>query len=409
MVEDDRPMAPKERARGKEASEERLKERSLEEEKAALSTLAEAGRRRIAAAMTPEALEAVRVQLFGKKGELARFQAVLRSLPPEARPAFGQALNAARSALEAAYGERKAALEAAALEARLAAEAIDVTLPGEPLAPGARHPLSLIIEEIEEIFVSMGYRVAEGPDVEWDRYNFEMLNIPKDHPAREMQDSFYLTEEMLLRTHTSPVQVREMLKMGGKTPLKIICPGNVYRRDTDDATHSHMFTQVEGLVVGEGVRMSDLKGTLETFARRLFGEGTKIRLRPSYFPFTEPSAEVDVTCHACGGAGCRVCKGTGWLEVLGAGMVHPKVLEAGGYDPERVSGFAFGLGVERIAMIKFGVDDIRQFYLNDARVLRPFAADLAGPPLATAEAGVPAGGRTAPEETGAGPAASGLE
>ncbi|MBE3595568.1 MAG: phenylalanine--tRNA ligase subunit alpha [Hydrogenibacillus sp.] len=347
---------------------------SLEALKAELESVRTKAVQEIDAAKTPEAVEALRVRYLGKKGVLAGLMSHLRALPAEARPSFGQAVNALREALEDQIGARRAALEAAALEARLQAEAIDVTLPGEALAPGARHPLSQVIEAIEDIFIGMGYRIAEGPDVEWDTYNFERLNIPKDHPARDMQDSFYLTDEMLLRTHTSPVQVREMLAMAPRTPLKIICPGNVYRRDTDDATHSHMFTQIEGLVVGEGVRMSDLKGTLEQFARRLFGEETKIRLRPSYFPFTEPSAEVDVTCSACGGTGCRVCKWTGWLEVLGAGMVHPKVLEAGGYDPRRVSGFAFGLGVERIAMIKYGVDDIRQFYVNDARVLRSFVA-----------------------------------
>ncbi|WP_054673488.1 phenylalanine--tRNA ligase subunit alpha, partial [Calditerricola satsumensis] len=255
---------------------------------------------------------------------------------------------------------------------RLSAERLDVTLPGRPIPIGARHPLLQVIEEIEDIFIGLGFEVAEGPEVESDYYNFEALNLPKGHPARDMQDSFYITEEILLRTHTSPVQIRTMEAKGGAVPVKIICPGKVYRRDDDDATHSHQFMQVEGLVVDRGIRMSDLKGVLLAFAREMFGADVAIRLRPSYFPFTEPSAEVDITCVMCGGRGCRVCKETGWLEILGAGMVHPDVLRAGGYDPEQVSGFAFGMGVERIAMLKYGIDDIRHFYTNDVRFLEQF-------------------------------------
>jgi phenylalanyl-tRNA synthetase alpha chain len=257
-------------------------------------------------------------------------------------------------------------------EQRLRAETIDVTLSGRPSLQGAIHPLNKVIQEVEDIFIGMGYSVEEGPEVEQDYYNFEALNLPKNHPARDMQDSFYITEDILMRTHTSPVQVRTMERMKGAVLVKIICPGRVYRRDDDDATHSHVFTQIEGLVIDEHIRMSDLKGTLQQFVQEMFGQQTQIRLRPSFFPFTEPSAEVDVTCVICGGHGCRVCKQTGWLEILGSGMVHPRVLEMAGYDPAKYSGFAFGMGVERIAMLKYGIDDIRHFYMNDLRFLKQF-------------------------------------
>ncbi len=230
----------------------------------------------------------------------------------------------------------------------------------------------MIVEEIEDLFIGMGYTVAEGPEVEKDYYNFEALNLPKGHPARDMQDSFYITEETLLRTHTSPVQARTMELAKGKGPIKIICPGKVYRRDTDDATHSHQFTQIEGLVIDENIRMSDLKGTLNVFAKKMFGEDREIRLRPSFFPFTEPSVEMDISCKICGGKGCRVCKGTGWIEILGAGMVHPNVLEMAGFDSKKYTGFAFGMGPERIAMLKYGIDDIRHFYTNDTRFVTQF-------------------------------------
>jgi len=262
-------------------------------------------------------------------------------------------------------------LEAAALDAQLESETIDVTLPGRTVKVGNHHPLTRIIEEIEDLFIGMGYEVAEGPEVEKDYYNFEALNLPKGHPARDMQDTFYISEEILMRTHTSPVQARTMEKAQGK-PIRIICPGKVFRRDNDDATHSHQFNQIEGLVVGEDIAMSDLKGTLDLFAKKMFGEDREIRLRPSYFPFTEPSVEMDISCFKCGGEGCNVCKGTGWIEILGAGMVHPNVLEMAGYDPKKVTGFAFGMGPERIAMLKYGVDDIRHFYTNDVRFLEQF-------------------------------------
>lgn len=326
----------------------------------------------IAAAQDVRALQELRVRYLGKKGALTEILRGMGSLPPEERPRVGELANEVRRTLEAALAERQAVLERAALEARLAAERLDVTLPGRPVPAGARHPLVQVIEEIEDIFIGLGFEVAEGPEVESDYYNFEALNLPKGHPARDMQDSFYITGEILLRTHTSPVQIRTMEAKGGAVPVKIICPGKVYRRDDDDATHSHQFMQVEGLVVDRGIRMSDLKGVLLAFAREMFGADVEIRLRPSFFPFTEPSAEVDITCVMCGGRGCRVCKDSGWLEILGAGMVHPDVLRAGGYDPEQVNGFAFGMGVERIAMLKYGIDDIRHFYTNDVRFLEQF-------------------------------------
>ncbi|MBE3554344.1 MAG: phenylalanine--tRNA ligase subunit alpha [Thermicanus sp.] len=318
-------------------------------------------------------LQEVRVHYLGKKGSLTEVLRGMGRLSPEERPIIGQLANQIRDRLAEKLALREKELEEKELNERLALESIDISLPGRRPPRGALHPLTRIIQEIEEIFVGMGFTIAEGPEVELDYYNFEALNLPKDHPARDMQDSFYITEEMLLRTHTSPVQVRTMQAMEGRVPVKVICPGVVYRRDTDDATHSHMFTQVEGLVVDEGIRMSDLKGILLNFARRMFGEETSIRLRPSFFPFTEPSAEVDVTCSSCHGTGCRVCKQTGWLEILGSGMVHPNVLEMSGYDPTRYTGFAFGMGVERIAMLKYGVDDIRHFYTNDLRFIGQFA------------------------------------
>lgn len=317
-------------------------------------------------------LQDLRVKYLGKKGELTELLRGMGSLSPEERPVVGQIVNEVREALEAAFAGKQQAFEAEALNAKLSSQTIDVTLPGRPVPAGTMHPLSRIIEEIEDIFIGLGFEVAEGPEVEMDHFNFEMLNLPKDHPARDMQDTFYVTEELLLRTQTSPVQARTMLKKEGKTPLKMICPGKVYRRDDDDATHSHQFTQIEGLVIDKKIGMSDLKGTLLTFARQMFGENQQIRLRPSFFPFTEPSVEVDLQCFNCGGQGCRVCKQTGWIEILGAGMVHPRVLEMAGYNPEEVSGFAFGMGVERIAMLKYAVEDIRHFYTNDVRFLRQF-------------------------------------
>ncbi|CAH8716773.1 phenylalanine--tRNA ligase subunit alpha [Paenibacillus thiaminolyticus] len=318
-------------------------------------------------------LNELRVKFLGKKGALTEILRGMGGLSAEERPLIGQVANEVRGAIEQYIEEKQEAFQREETERRLQAETIDVTLPGRPMGQGAAHPLQKVIQEIEDIFIGMGYTVAEGPEVEHDYYNFEALNLPKDHPARDMQDSFYITEELLMRTQTSPVQVRTMEKMKGEVPVKIICPGRVYRRDDDDATHSFMFHQIEGLVIGDNIRMSDLKGTLLQFMREMFGSHMQIRLRPSFFPFTEPSTEVDVTCVKCGGSGCRICKQTGWIEILGAGMVHPRVLEMSGYDPEKYTGFAFGMGVERIAMLKYGVDDIRHFYTNDLRFLQQFA------------------------------------
>jgi len=338
-----------------------------------LEALRETALRELSAAEDAAALGELRVKYLGKKGQLTEILRGMGALSAEERPVIGQIANDVRAALEALIAEKSAAFARAETERRLATESIDVTLPGRPQSAGAVHPLMKVVQEIEDIFLGMGFVVAEGPEVETDYYNFEALNLPKDHPARDMQDSFYITEEILLRTHTSPVQARYMESRGGRVPVKIICAGKVYRRDDDDPTHSHQFMQVEGLVVDKGIRMSDLKGTLLQFAREMFGPNVNIRMRPSFFPFTEPSAEVDVTCAVCGGGGCRVCKHSGWLEILGSGMVHPRVLEMSGYDPNEVSGFAFGMGVERIAMLRYGIEDIRHFYTNDVRFLRQFA------------------------------------
>lgn len=322
---------------------------------------------------TPQTLNDLRVKYLGKKGALTEILRGMGGLSAEERPIIGQVANDVRSAIEAVIEEKAAAFQQAETNNRLLAETLDVTLPGKMLPTGAVHPLNKVAQKIEDIFVGLGYSIAEGPEVETDYFNFEALNLPKNHPARDMQDSFYVTDEILMRTHTSPVQVRTMQAKEGMTPVKVICPGKVYRRDDDDATHSFQFNQIEGLVIGKGIRMSDLKGTLLQFVQQMFGEQAQIRLRPSFFPFTEPSAEVDVTCVQCGGHGCRMCKQTGWLEILGCGMVHPRVLEMGGYDPEEVTGFAFGMGVERIALLKYGIDDIRHFYTNDLRFLSQFA------------------------------------
>lgn len=317
-------------------------------------------------------LQALRVKYLGKKGPITEVLRGMGKLPKEERPIIGQLANDVRAAIQAAIEEKQKALEEREIQEKLASETIDVTLPGRTQPKGNRHPLTAVIEEIEDLFIGLGFSVAEGPEVEKDYYNFEALNIPKDHPARDMQDSFYITEDILLRTHTSPVQARTMEAHQGKGPVKIICPGKVYRRDTDDATHSHQFMQIEGLYVDRNVRLSDLKGILTVFAKKMFGEDRKIRLRPSFFPFTEPSVEMDISCFHCGGDGCRVCKQTGWIEILGAGMVHPNVLAMSGFDPEVYTGFAFGMGPERIAMLKYGIDDIRHFYTNDQRFLQQF-------------------------------------
>ncbi len=317
-------------------------------------------------------LQKLRVEYLGKKGALTEILKGMGKLSAEERPVIGQMANEVRQELEQRLQEKQTVLEEEQLKARLEEETIDVTMPSRPLSLGSRHPLTQVIEEIEDIFIGLGFEVAEGPEVETDYYNFEALNLPKNHPARDMQDSFYITEEILLRTHTSPVQVRTMERKRGEVPVKIICPGKVYRRDDDDATHSHSFMQIEGLMIDENIRMSDLKGILLAFAREMFGADQQIRLRPSFFPFTEPSVEVDISCVMCGGEGCRTCKNSGWIEILGAGMVHPRVLEMSGYDPQKYSGFAFGMGPDRIAMLKFGIDDIRHFYTNDVRFLKQF-------------------------------------
>ncbi|MDQ0256439.1 phenylalanyl-tRNA synthetase alpha chain [Evansella vedderi] len=317
-------------------------------------------------------LKDLRVAYLGKKGPITEVLKGMGKLSAEERPKVGQMANEVREAVADLINEKETKLEEEALVAKLREESIDVTLPGRPVGKGSKHPLTSVIETIEDIFIGMGFTVAEGPEVETDYYNFESLNLPKDHPARDMQDTFFITNDLLLRTQTSPVQTRTMEKHEGRGPVKIICPGKVYRRDEDDATHSHQFMQIEGLVVAEGIRMSDLKGIFEQFVKRYFGQDREIRLRPSFFPFTEPSAELDVSCAICAGKGCRTCKHTGWIEVLGSGMVHPNVLSMGGFDPEKYSGFAFGMGVERFAMLKYGIDDIRHFYTNDTRFLSQF-------------------------------------
>lgn len=321
-------------------------------------------------------LNQIRVEVLGKKGPITEVLRGMKDLSPEERPVVGGFANEIRDQLTAAIEERKIALEEAELNAALEKETIDVTLPGQTVHTGTRHVLTQIMEEIQDIFVGMGYQVVEGYEVETDHYNFERMNIPKNHPARDMQDTFYISEDILVRTHTSPVQARTMEAHDfSKGALRMISPGKVFRRDTDDATHSHQFHQIEGLVVDKNITMGDLKGTLEVVMKKMFGEDRKIRLRPSFFPFTEPSVEVDVSCFKCGGAGCNVCKHTGWIEILGAGMVHPDVLRMSGIDPEVYSGFAFGLGPDRVAMLRYGINDIRSLYQNDLRFLGQFKGE----------------------------------
>ncbi len=318
-------------------------------------------------------LQDLRVQVLGKKGSLTELLKGLKDLSNDLRPLIGKQVNEVRDVLTKAFEDQGKIVEAGKIQAQLESESLDVTLPGRQVQLGNRHVLTQIDEEIENIFLGMGFQVVDGYEVERDYYNFERMNLPKDHPARDMQDTFYITEEILLRTHTSPVQARTLDKHDfSNGPLKMISPGRVFRRDTDDATHSHQFHQIEGLVVGKNISMGDLKGTLEMIIKKMFGEERNIRLRPSYFPFTEPSVEVDVSCFKCGGKGCNVCKKTGWIEILGAGMVHPSVLEMSGVNSEEYSGFAFGLGQERIAMLRYGINDIRGFYQGDVRFLEQF-------------------------------------
>lgn len=315
-------------------------------------------------------LEALRVRYLGKKGELTAVLRCMAGLSPEERPVVGQLANKVRAEIENAIAERTAVQKQKALEAQLLAERVDVTAPGAAPAIGHNHPLTVVRRDLEEIFLGLGFSIAEGPEVEYDYYNFQALNIPENHPARDTQDTFYITDNILLRSQTSPVQVRVMEKQ--KPPIRIVSPGRVYRSDDVDATHSPLFHQFEGLVVDRGITMGDLKGMLELFAKNMFGADTRIRFRPHHFPFTEPSAEVDVSCFACGGKGCRLCKGEGWIEILGAGMVHPHVLSGCGIDPEEYSGFAFGLGIERIALLKYHIDDMRLLYENDIRFISQF-------------------------------------
>lgn len=329
--------------------------------KAALAEISEAG--------TEESLQELRVKYLGKKGAITAVMKGLGALPPEERPVVGQLVNTVKNQLETRLDETLDRVRDASKRERLERERIDVTLPGRRTPRGTKHPITLVIEEISDIFSGLGFQVAEGPEVELDFYNFEALNFPKDHPARDMQDTFFVDDSILLRTHTSPVQVRTMLKHA--PPVRIISPGTVYRCDSD-ATHSPMFHQIEGLMVDNGVTFGDLKGILTTFVTQYFGKDIGVRLRPSFFPFTEPSAEVDIACVMCKGKGCRVCKESGWLEILGAGMIDPEVYRHVGYDPEVISGFAFGMGVERVAMLKYGIGDLRLFFDNDVRFLQQF-------------------------------------
>lgn len=315
-------------------------------------------------------LNDVRVAILGKKGELTAVLKSMKDVSPEERPLVGQLVNETRESIERMLEETKAKLEAAELELKLKQEVIDVTLPAKKNNVGHRHPNTIALEEVERIFTGMGYEVVEGPEVEYDYYNFEALNIPANHPAKDEQDTFYINDKIVLRTQTSPVQVREMEK--GKLPIRMIAPGRVFRSDEVDATHSPSFHQIEGLVIDRHITFADLKGTLAEFARELFGGDTKVKFRPHHFPFTEPSAEMDVTCFKCGGKGCRFCKGEGWIEILGCGMVHPRVLKMSGIDPEEYSGFAFGMGLERIALLKYEIDDMRLLYENDQRFLGQF-------------------------------------
>ncbi len=324
----------------------------------------------ISAAEHLEGLNDVRVAILGKKGELTSVLKSMKEVAPEDRPKVGQMVNEARAEIEKVLEEKKVAFEKKIREEKMKAETIDVTLPAKKPMVGHRHPNTIALEEIERIFVGMGYEVVEGPEVEYDYYNFEALNIPANHPAKDEQDTFYINKDIVLRTQTSSTQVHELEK--GKLPIRMIAPGRVYRSDEVDATHSPTFHQVEGLVVDKNVTFSDLKGTLQQFAKEIFGEDTKVKFRPHHFPFTEPSAEMDVSCFKCGGKGCRFCKGEGWIEILGCGMVHPHVLEMSGVDPEEYVGFAFGVGLERIALLKYEIDDMRLLYENDVRFLKQF-------------------------------------
>lgn len=320
-----------------------------------------------------EQLNNLKVKYLGKKGLITELNQLIREIPNENKKEFGQKVNELRNLFNEFYEEKKNLYETEILNKKLESEAIDISLPATKISMGAPNILEKLVEEVEEVFMSMGYDVVDGPEIEEDKYNFEMLNIPKGHPARDAQDTFYLEgEEILLRSQTSPVQVRTMLKGEGKTPIRMICPGKTFRRDDDDATHSHQFMQIEGLLVDKNISLSDLKGTIDVVAKKLFGEDVETRFRPSYYQFTEPSVEVDITCCNCKGQGCNVCKNTGWLTVCGAGIVHPNVLKMSGYDPKEWSGFAFGFGAERLAMLKYDINDCRVFYNTDLRESKTF-------------------------------------
>lgn len=337
-----------------------------------LQKLKDAALQAINEANTLSELTQIRVEYLGKKGPLQNVMKELKSLSVEEKKEVGKNINELKTLLETEIAHKKEILEEKEMLEKIATEKIDISLEANYFRQGNLHPLSKTQKQLEDIFTAMGYDIAKTTEVELDLYNFERANIPADHPARDMQDTFYIDAQRLLRTHTTAVQMRYLEAHAQQLPIKVICPGKVYRRDDDDATHSHQFMQIEGLVVGENVRMSDLKGTLQMMVNEMFGAGKEIRFRPSYFQFTEPSVEVDVTCHICGGKGCNVCKQTGWIEILGAGMVHPKVLEMAGIDSTKYSGFAFGAGIDRIAMLKYGIDDIRHFFTNDIRFLKMF-------------------------------------
>ena len=326
---------------------------------------------KICAAKDLKDLNDIRVKYLGKKGELSSVLRGMGSVSPEERPIIGALVNTCKDELEEKISEKEKELQELELQEKLEKEQIDITLPSQKIKRGSKHPLNRVIEEVEDLFVSMGYDVVSGPELETDEYCFERLNLPKGHPARDMQDSFYITTEHLLRTQTSAVQARTMMANEEKTPIRVIVPGKTFRRE-DDATHSHQFNQVEGLVIDKNISLADLKGTLEVFMKKMLGQNTELRFRPSYFPFTEPSYEVDVTCFKCGGKGCNLCKQTGWIELLGSGIVHPNVLRMNGYEPDKYSGFAFGVGLDRLAMFKYGITDIRLLYQNDVRFLKQF-------------------------------------
>ncbi len=335
-----------------------------------LQKIKEEAQKELEAIKDLSALDNIRVKYLGKKGELTSVLRGMGKLSAEERPVIGQLANDVRARLEELIEKAKSDIADKEMENKIQKEKIDVTMPGKRHPMGRKHPLTTVLDELKDIFIGMGFSIADGPEVEYDKYNFELLNIPKNHPARDTQDTFYISENVVLRTQTSPVQIRVMEQQ--KPPIRIIAPGKVFRSDTVDATHSPVFHQIEGLVVDKGITMGDLKGTLEMFVKKLYGEDVKVRFRPHHFPFTEPSAEVDVSCFVCGGEGCRVCKGEGWIEILGCGMVHPKVLQNCGIDPEVYSGFAFGVGLERIVMRRYDIDDLRLFYENDLRFLKQF-------------------------------------